>query len=92
LLLQKQSGVNFINIFAQLFHSKKFDAFFGKRRTDLAKFRSFLGHKFGKCGCKSIGEIGRQIFRQMLCAGNFSLSEKSLMKSTPEVFSQVSFL
>jgi hypothetical protein len=34
---------------------------------------------------KNVGDTERQIFRQMLIAGNFSLVEQSLVKSTPGV-------
>ncbi len=70
--------------FARLFGSKKFEAFFGELRlANGAQILQILGHEFGKCSYKNDGEIEWRIFHQMLCAGNFSLDEKSLMKSTP---------
>jgi len=43
----------------------------------------FFWQTVQKFGSYFVGEIEGQIFRRMLCAGNSSLGNKSLLKSTP---------
>jgi hypothetical protein len=57
----------------------------GKRRTNIAKFRLYIW----LIKLQNVVEIEWRIFRQTRFAGNFSLSEKSLMKSTPGLMIRV---
>jgi hypothetical protein len=52
---------------------------FGKGRTNLVKKCTNLSSKFG---IFIVGEIEPGFFRRTLCAGNFLLGEKNLVKLT----------
>ncbi len=78
-LVKWTSGVEFINICAQIFHAQDPMPFFWQ--TAFGKWHTYFG-KFWPNFSLTALLVKLRIFRQMPCVSNFLLGRKSLVKST----------
>ncbi len=80
MLMKLTRGVNFINIGAHRIKCFFLAHKFGKRQTVFGK-KLFFSYEILCEWVNNVGEIERKICCQKLCASNYLLGKKSLLKS-----------